>query len=227
MACKASNAKKSDIRPANCLARRSLEKLQMPGSDPKAQSRIQKKRSIRYEKMIVKNVRLETLLSGSDLRTLGKSGVIISKIKDQKDFDELFDFIFHPERTIVMRAADVVEKITLHHPDFLTVHKDELLALLHQAANKELQWHIAILVTRVELNEKEVQRVWNKLKSWANNSGSARIVRVASLQGLYEITKKKPRLLKSFLSFAEKIEKEEIPSINARMRHIRKEIAVS
>jgi hypothetical protein len=54
----------------------------------------------------------EKYLNGSDLRYLRESNKIISFIKDQNDFDELFEYLFNIDRKIRMKAIDVVERIT-------------------------------------------------------------------------------------------------------------------
>ena len=53
------------------------------------------------------------LLAGNDLRSLGKSSEIFSLIKDQKSFDKLFGYLFNNDRTTVMKAIDIIEKITV------------------------------------------------------------------------------------------------------------------
>ena len=60
------------------------------------------------------------ILSGGNLRSIGKSNTVILKINSQNDFDELFKYLFPENRLIVMRAADAIEKITLNNPQYLT-----------------------------------------------------------------------------------------------------------
>ena len=62
----------------------------------------------------------ENILAGGDLKLLGKTNTVVKAIKDQKDFDELFECIFHHEPVIAMRAADAIEKITIINPGFLS-----------------------------------------------------------------------------------------------------------
>ena len=53
---------------------------------------------------------LEEILSGGDLRSIGKSNSLVQTIRTQADFDELFNLLFHSNRVVVMRAADSIEK---------------------------------------------------------------------------------------------------------------------
>jgi hypothetical protein len=61
----------------------------------------------------------EKCLGGSDLRSLGKSDKITSFVKDQNDFDELFEYLFNIDRSIRMKTIDVIEKIARKNNHFL------------------------------------------------------------------------------------------------------------
>lgn len=69
---------------------------------------------------------LETILNGGDLRSIGQSNTVVTLIDSQNKFDELFKLLFHPDRKIVMRVADAIEKITLTHCQYLKAHKDDI-----------------------------------------------------------------------------------------------------
>ena len=128
-------------------------------------------------------------LNGGDLRSIAKVEEIIPLIKTQVDFDELFRFLFSSDRLLVMRAADAVEKISLTCPQFLSAHKKEINNFLHTAADKEFKWHIALIVSRVDLSEEEQNIVWNRLSGWATDKKESKIVRVNSLQSLNDFAK--------------------------------------
>jgi len=169
----------------------------------------------------------DKILSGGDLRSTGKSDSVVLKIKNQHKFDELFSYFFHKDRIVVMRTADAVEKITVKEPGYLLKHKKEIIELSNAAKDKELIWHLALLIPRLNFNSKELGRAWNLLQNWAGNRDNSRIVRVNSVQGLFELVKKDPGLTKAFRQILFELEKENIPSINARIRKIRKDIPLS
>lgn len=160
------------------------------------------------------------LLSGGDLRSLSKSSEVVKAVHDQSDFDTLFRLLFHHQRIIVMRAADAVEKITKRNREFLNSHKNELLNLLKAALNKELKWHLALLVTRLELSNTELIRVWRMLTYWALNPYESKIVRVNSLQGLFELSNRMSVLKPNLERTIRTLEREHIPSISARLRKL-------
>jgi hypothetical protein len=167
---------------------------------------------------------LEKLLSGGDLRSIGKSGSVISKIKSQSDFNELFSYLFHHDRIVVMRAADAIEKITLTKPGYLKNHAQEIILLSGKATNKELMWHLAQLLSRLRLTRNEFRSAWNILTTWAKDITNSRIVRVNSIQALFDLLSRNKSLLKDFNRTLLELEKENIPSIQARIKMIRKQI---
>ena len=162
------------------------------------------------------------LLAGGDLRTIGNANIVAKLIQNQKDFDELFTLMFHADRLIGMRAADAIEKITVRDPQYLDKHKTEVFALSKAVKNKELKWHLALLLSRLNLNGEEFPAAWNILKSWVANKGDSKIVRINSMQSLFELSKQNKPLQKKFLQLIHQLEKENIPSINARIRLLNK-----
>lgn len=167
--------------------------------------------------------RFEDLLSGGDLRSIGESNELLPLIKTQKDFDDLFALLFHEDRVIVMRAADCIEKVTRNNSPFLLSHKDHIVTLSHSAADKELMWHLAQLLPRVPWNKDEVNAIWERLRTWVLQKEGSRIVRVNALQTMFELSHKNKNLRDDFLNIMDCIVKENIPSINARIRKLQKE----
>jgi hypothetical protein len=160
------------------------------------------------------------LLLGKDLRKLRSSREVIEAVQDQESFDDLFALVFHHERPLVMRAADTVEKITRKHPEYLYPHKTQLLSVLKSAEYKELKWHIAQLIPRIHLTREELNEVWHTLTYWSRNPNESKIVRVNSLQGLFDLSQKSPDLKDDFEKTLHSLEHEHIPSIQARIRKL-------
>ncbi len=167
-------------------------------------------------------------LKGGDLRSLGKTSVVVSGISNQREFDNLFIGLFDADRLVVMRSADAIEKVTQENPEYLETHKEELLKLFQSANHIELKWHLAQLiprlVLRLKLNEEETGMVWDKLTQWALDKCGSRIVRVNSIQGLFDIQRKFPELKKDFTDTLLKLDRETITSIVARIKKLRKEM---
>ena len=122
-----------------------------------------------------------------------------------------------------MRAADAVEKISKNRPEYLSSHKTEIIQFLKIAENKEFKWHLAQLVTRLHLSSKELKTVWNKLAAWTTDKKESKIVRVNSVQALFELSKKFKDLKPDFSSIVQEVERENISSLNARIRKLTSE----
>jgi len=127
------------------------------------------------------------VLSGGDLRSIGASISVALHICNQQDFDTLFKYIFHPDRIVTMRAVDAIEKISFSQPEFLQKHKKRIFELLGRAKDKELKWHIAQLVPRLQLTNREFGLAWVTLTDWAKDRSNSRIVRVHSIQALADM----------------------------------------
>ena len=165
---------------------------------------------------------LINLLHGGDLRSIGQSNEVVRMITNQEEFDELFKLLFHNDRKIVMRSADAIEKITLNNKEYLKKHKKEILELCLKATDKGLKWHLALLVTRLALTDIEVAEVWQLLSGWAKNKNESKIVRVNSLQGLFCLRNYNDDYKHEFDLTLVEIEREDIPSLNARIRKLKK-----
>ncbi len=164
------------------------------------------------------------LLSEGDLRSLADSTSLLTQIKDQQDFDQLFQIMVSGARLPAMRAADLIEKISRHHSHYLLSHQDELRAIRNSPMHKELQWHIALLLPRIPYGKNEFAAVWSLLKSWAENPLNSRIVRVNALQGLYELWLSNRVMPENLKEIFVQLEVEKVPSINARIRQFRRKI---
>jgi hypothetical protein len=61
---------------------------------------------------------------------------MVAEIKSQHDFDQLIECLFNTDGRIVMRAADVIEKITPGDNHFLQKHKKKIFSLHAYAMGK-------------------------------------------------------------------------------------------
>ena len=162
----------------------------------------------------------DKFLKGDDLRSLGKSSEIISNIKTQKDFDKLFEYLYHDDRAVVMKSADVIEKITLTRVDYLNKHKTEIIELINKSKNKEFKWHLAQLLGRLNYSKNELLIAWEILKKMALDIKESKIVRVNSIQSLYDLSKIDNKFTHDFKEIISIIKEENVPSINARIRKL-------
>ena len=119
-----------------------------------------------------------------------------------------------------MRSVDAIEKITREIPHYLDAHTSTLLDVLASAHNIELKWHVALLVTRVQLSPENLTRVWQTLVGWAQSKSESKIVRVNVLQALFDLSAERPELRNACQQIFRNVEREGVPSINARIRKL-------
>jgi hypothetical protein len=154
------------------------------------------------------------------MHTKQRAPVLRARIKDQLSFDELFALLFHHERTLVLRAADAVEKVSATNQEFLRTHKQDLLRLLSTSDHPELKMHLAQWIARITLLRDEVEEIWHILNYWTRNPNESKPVRVHALQSLYDLSLIFPDLQIRFQETVVAIQHERIPSLQARIKKI-------
>jgi hypothetical protein len=137
-------------------------------------------------------------LEGGDLRSIGNANELASTAEsDKKTFDEIFKGIFSNNPLIAMRASDIIEKVSQKHPEYLQPHKKRIINSLHIFQQQEVKWHIALMLSYIELSENELNTAVNTLISWLNDiNNKSQIVKVNSLQALANIAAGHNRLKK-------------------------------
>lgn len=67
-------------------------------------------------------------LRGGDLRFIGKSDGVVSDILENPElFGEVFEGMVSDDAIIRMRSADVIEKVSRLHPEYLKPYKERLI----------------------------------------------------------------------------------------------------
>lgn len=100
-------------------------------------------------------------------------------------------------------------------------HKTAIFSLCISADHIELKWHLAQLLPRIPVSEKEFMWVWNCLAAWAINTKESRIVRANSFEGLFILLKTRIEMKPDFEKMLTKIIDENIPSLNARIKKLK------
>lgn len=129
-------------------------------------------------------------LTGGNLRSIGKSDEVVSDLFQAPNlFPEVFEGLFHNNPLIRMRAADVLEKVSQKHPEYLLPFKKRLIHEASLIDQQEVRWHVALLFSYLKLEDDEVKLVMDHLSSWLDTAKS-QIVKVNSLQAMADIAEK-------------------------------------
>lgn len=164
------------------------------------------------------------LLKGNDLRSIGKSNEVVSLVtSDQLLFDEVFAGIFHEDKVVRARCADAVEKVAKQFPNYIQKKKSIIIKNLSKFEQKEVVWHIALMLGYMKLSQKELRRAIEQLIKWLCESDSI-IVKVSCMQTLANYAMKNKVLIKSVKDEIQKQMVNGAPAIKARGRHLLKDL---
>ena len=161
------------------------------------------------------------LLREGDHRTTGQvADAVRLAIADSRHIDELVDLMSYSNPAVRMRAADALEKATAQRPGLLMRHKDSLLDLIEEASQNEVRWHLAQMITRLELQAHEIDDLALIFTKWFERADS-RIVRTSALQGMADLAHKDAGLIDAALEMAELALVSSIPALKARARKLK------
>ena len=132
-------------------------------------------------------------LAGGDRRSIGKADRVVKQIfKTPALFGDVLRGFTHADPVIRMRCADVAEKVSSVHPEWLDPHKRVLLSFASTIQEKEVRWHMAQMLPRLELSPSERRRVAALLFNYLEDA--SQIVKTFSMQALFEISENDARL---------------------------------
>jgi hypothetical protein len=158
-------------------------------------------------------------LKEGDLRQKGRSEeVVVDVLKKPQLFRDLVAGITDTEPGVRMRASDAVEKITRSHPEYLHPYKSDFINVFTASRQKEVRWHLAQILPRLELTKKERQQVFEVLVSFLEDE--SRIVKTFAMQGLSDIAIIDRSYLPRVVKIVEKLMESGIPAIQSRGRRL-------
>lgn len=88
-----------------------------------------------------------------------------------------------------------------------------------------MKWHLALLIPRLDLTDNEKEIAWQTLAGRVLDKQENKIARANLLRALYEIAERDNFYLKEFELAVDQIRKENIPSLNARIKKLARGIS--
>lgn len=159
------------------------------------------------------------MLEAGDRRTIGRSDQIAALVsKNSALFPQLIAGLWSDNKGLRMRAADAIEKATRTGPGLLQPYKKELLGLMVETSQQELRWHLAAMVTRLQLKKEERRLAEATLNSYLEDRSS--IVRTFALQGLADLAQDDPGLLPRVVETLREATRTGTPAMRARSRKL-------
>jgi HEAT repeat protein len=159
------------------------------------------------------------LLEGGDRRTIGRSDQVVAIVSDHPElFPKLIAGLWSAQPVVRMRAADAAEKVTRHNHGLLQPYKKELLGLMTEAREQELRWHLAVMVPRLLLNDKERALAVSSLNGYLEDRSS--IVKTYALQGLADLAQHEPNIRHGVVEILSQAARSGTPAMKARSRKL-------
>jgi HEAT repeat protein len=158
-------------------------------------------------------------LKGGDRRSIGRAEEVVSDVLENPAlFKDLIAGLAVSDALVRMRAADAMEKVSLVHPEYLRPYKAFLMEQAALSDQKEVRWHLAQVLPRLRLSQKERRRVIGILRSYFSDRSS--IVKTFAMQALADIAGQSPALRPAILLQLRKLTATGTPAMQARGRKL-------
>jgi hypothetical protein len=158
-------------------------------------------------------------LSGGDRRSIGRSNQVVEEVLSRPAlFSQLFAGLRSTDDVVRMRAADSIEKITRRKPALLQPYRRRLLDLAGRTEEKEVRWHMAQLLPRLELSMAQRSAALDILFDYLRDSSS--IVKTFAMQGIVDMARENPSLTAKILPMIRELTEIGTPAMRARGRKI-------
>jgi hypothetical protein len=160
-----------------------------------------------------------SLLSGGDRRSIGRADEVAAAVsKNPRLFSELMEGLWSKDPLVRMRTADAAEKVARTNAALLQPYKKKLLALLAEAEEQELRWHLAAMVPRLALSAAERRVASATLQSYLEDRSS--IVRTFALQGLADLAQDDLEMRAGVIELLREACRNGTPAMKARGRKL-------
>ena len=158
-------------------------------------------------------------LIGTDRRSIGNSNeVVAAVVADPSLFEIVFKGMSSKDPVLRMRCADVVEKVTVQHPEYLVPYKRKLIVEVSKINQQEVRWHVAQLFSRLELTNNERKEVLDILYEYLKDK--SKIVKTFSMQALADIAEQNVDLKPEIIEKLEILTQEGSPAMKSRGRKL-------
>jgi len=160
-------------------------------------------------------------LEGGDLRS--KADEIAEEISGNSElFEEVFEGLFNDDPVVRMRSADALEKASRRNRSLLEPLKERLINEASKIKQKEVQWHVAQMLSYIYLTENELEQVIKILDEYLESD--SRIVVVNSLQTLTELAAVNEKIRPIAITQIGSLMKTGAPSIVSRGKKLLKRL---
>jgi len=158
-------------------------------------------------------------LRGGDRRSIGRVPQVVQEVSKNPELaGELAVGLVSDDPIIRMRAADALEKVSKDRPALLDPFKDILLTVAADSEQQEVRWHLAQMLPRLKLSQKEKYYVVSILRGYLGDQSS--IVKVCALQAMAAFAVNDQRLVSLVKPVIERACRNGTPAMRARGRKL-------
>jgi len=162
------------------------------------------------------------MLAGGDRRSIGRSNELAELLgKGRCPVPQAIALLFDPDALIRMRAADALEKASARNAQLIAPFRCELVALLCEAEQQELRWHLALMAPRLDLEGPDRRRALTALRRYLTDRSS--IVKTCALDALAQFAARYPGLKLEVRELLWEAERTGTAAMRARARKLLKE----
>jgi hypothetical protein len=162
-------------------------------------------------------------LAGGDRRSIGRSNQVVTQVlANPALFRYVFEGITTEDQVLGMRSADAVEKISAKRPALLNPFKRKILAAAASATQKEIRWHLALIIPRLNLTPNEKAAAIEVLFDYLRDKSS--IVKAFAMQALADLAATDAKLKSQVRPLLEELTQIGTPAMRARGRKILRQL---
>lgn len=126
------------------------------------------------------------MLRPGDLRMKGASEEVVVQIsRNPQEISLLIECLGESEPALLMRCCDALEKLSRQHVAWLKPFKNQLIKICQTATQKEVRWHMAQIIPRLELSAKQAAVAYDIFLIYLDDRSS--IVKTFALQALTDL----------------------------------------
>ncbi len=171
---------------------------------------------------MVRHLLLSKLTSGNRRSIEKANEVVWEVIENPALFDGVFNGMLSDNPLVRMRCADAVEKITSTHPEYLQPYKEKVIHQVATIKQQEVRWHVAQMLPRINLNQKERAIVFSILVEYLWDR--SKIVKIFSMQALADLARTDKPSRKKVIPLLEELVKSGGLAMKSRGNKLLKEL---
>jgi hypothetical protein len=161
--------------------------------------------------------KLSHMFAGGDRRSNKQTDAVLAIVLlDRRKIPTLVKCLWDQDACVRMRAADALEKLSREHGRWLQPFKKRLLGLGAESTQKEVRWHVAVMVPRLQLTTSELAQAADFLQNYLN--GYSSIVKTFAMQGLSDLAEKHAVLRPRVVELIRVLTRSGTPAMRARGR---------